>query len=246
LQLEIDMNAYKMTMAGASLMAMAAMAQADGGNVAIGPYAMTATTGIGNTGIGEQALMGNGQGGYNASVGYMAMLWSTTGSYNAAIGYMALASNNTLDPRGNMRSGDLNVGIGAYSLYGNVGGSNVAIGPWSMYLNNKGIGNVSVGRQSLYGNLSGNYNTALGLRSLENVTGSNNVAIGVTAGSLVSSGSGNIHIGNVGKPSDNAAIRIGSAQTSAYLAGAVGRTVDAKTAAVLYIDASGKIGTVPR
>ena len=98
-----------------------------------------------------------------------------------------------------------NVGIGMYSLYYNITGSqntangyqslyanttgsyNTANGMHSLYLNTTGSDNTANGYRSLRNNTIGSYNIANGMRSLYyNITGNNNTANGY--GSLFSSG----------------------------------------------------------
>ena len=80
--------------------------------------------------------------------------------------------------------------------------------------------------------------------------GSDNVAIGAGAGTNVTSGSGNVYVGaNVAGVGDETRfVRIGDTSFTdydCYIAGVIGRGVDAATAALVLVDNNQKIGTVP-
>ena len=138
-------------------------------------------------------------------------------------------------------SGTQNIGIGDFALYFNSSGiENVAFGYAALVYNTIGQNNLAVGRYALFANTNGNNNTAIGAAALENNTcgsdnlavgqaslglntsGSNNVAIGVLAGYFNNpTASSNVDIASDGNPSDVNIIRIGDAQTDAYIAGII-------------------------
>ncbi|HBB56589.1 TPA: hypothetical protein DCZ57_00960 [Patescibacteria group bacterium] len=166
----------------------------DAGNLTIGYQSATnidANGGLGNTGVGYQALGNATSTDYNTALGYQALLGdgtiSNVGS-STAVGYKAL-KNNT---RGNQ-----NTAVGAGALYSNTTGNvNDAFGHSALYSNTTGAVNVAFGHMALYSNTTGTYNTAvgdgammsqttaerntgLGLSTLErNTTGSYNAAVG--------------------------------------------------------------------
>ena len=92
---------------------------------------------------------------------------------NVCIGYNAGMTNV---------HGKNNVGVGAYALKLNTGGSNSAFGFNAMATNATGMNNTAIGLSAMYSNTTGNNNTALGYAALQgNTTGSENVAIGYEA-----------------------------------------------------------------
>src|ERR1039457_2886321 len=110
-------------------------------------------------------------------------------------------------------------------------------------LNASGGGNVANGYFALSNNSAGSYNTAMGNASLSNnTTGNNNIAIGQSAAINVSgSNSNNIHIGSDGLNGDSFTIRIGTSQTSAYIAGIYGAA--SSSGIPVYINSNGQLGT---
>jgi microcystin-dependent protein len=99
-------------------------------------------------------------------------LGAASGYYNTGDGYAVLP----------WCSGGGNVGVGAYVLYSNTGGSyNTAVGYGSMVHNATSSGNVAVGGLTLQNNAAAN-NTAIGYASLfQNRTGTPNTAVGYAA-----------------------------------------------------------------
>ena len=119
---------------------------------ALGYNAGLATTGVGCTAVGVDALKTNSTGTGNSAYGYQA-LTSSNGGNNTAMGYQALGSNLTSNS---------NVAIGYQSLYNHTGGGQ----------------NTGCGERSLLANTTGNYNCGLGGRALlQNTTGMANTAI---------------------------------------------------------------------
>jgi len=95
---------------------------------------------------------------------------------------------------------------------------NTATGYEALYTNTSGSYNTADGNQALYNN-TGADNTAVGAGALSlNTSGGNNIALGYQAGFNIT-GSGNIDIGNEGLAGENNIIRIGSGQTTSYIAG---------------------------
>ena len=134
---------------------------------------------------------------------------------NTGIGYGSLSSNS---------NGVNNTAIGYLSLNNNTNGSfNVATGGRALFSNTSGNNNTAVGRRALENNTSGSDNTAEGYEALSgNPGGSNNIALGYLAGSAYGNyENSNIDIGNPGVGGDNNLIRIGSGQTSTFIAGVI-------------------------
>jgi hypothetical protein len=75
---------------------------------------------------------------------------------------------------------------------------------------------------ALHSNANGSFNTANGSQALvANTSGNNNIALGYQAGYNLTTGSSNIVIGNQGLATDTNIIRIGSGQTTAFIAGVI-------------------------
>jgi hypothetical protein len=87
---------------------------------------------------------------------------------------------------------------------------------------------------------------AVGYNALTKVTtGGTNIAVGSGAGQTLTTGSGNILIGhNGGSAGEARTIRIGTAQTKAFIAGIRGVTTGASDAVTVMIDSKGQLGTV--
>jgi hypothetical protein len=191
------------------------------------------TSGLYNTADGYQALNGNTTGGSNTASGYQALFANHAGGSNTADGFQALYFNNS----------SYNTASGWGALYNNsTGDSNTASGYQAIYSNQNGVANTASGSLALYANTTGSDNTAFGYDALENnTTGSFNIALGYLAANNVSGvHSNNIHIGNPGAFTDNGVIKIGSAQTVAYIAGIYGAN---NSGIPVYINSSGQLGT---
>lgn len=128
-------------------------------------------SGIGNTGIGQSALMS-----------------LTTGEFNFGCGFGSMIS---------CTSGIKNVGVGANSLRLTVAGSNnVAIGSEALFNNLTGSSNTAVGTFSLT-TVLGFYNVGVGYGTLSTATDADsNIAIGTLAGANITTGDQNIIIGH--------------------------------------------------
>ncbi|HSC25134.1 MAG TPA: tail fiber domain-containing protein [Candidatus Babeliales bacterium] len=217
-----------------------------------GNFTMTADS---NTGIGSSTLFSNTTGVQNTALGTDALFSNTTGTTNVAVGFNALGSNtfgganvavgvNTL---GLNTSGGLNTAVGHTALANNTTGSqNTATGHNALTANTIGTENVADGVNALMSNISGIRNTATGTSALPTVTtGNTNIGIGFTSGNGLTTGSGNIYINAVaGSPTESATIRIGTAQTSTFIAGIRGVTTGIADAVTVLIDSAGQLGTI--
>ena len=238
-------------------------------NTAAGAFSLSAnTTGNNNTANGASALQRNTTGNFNTATGAFALFDNTTGSNNTASGDGALSSNTTgsgntangaraLDANtvGNFNTasglgalatntaGEFNTASGANALFNNTtGGQNTAIGVSALLDNTTGNGNTAIGLSALVNNTTGNSNTAIGGAALQKVTtGIANIAIGNSAGVNLTTGDNNIAIGNPGVTSEADTIRIGNAQTRAFIAGISGATSSGGTQ--VFVNAVGQLGT---
>jgi hypothetical protein len=179
----------------------------DSGLVAVGFQALQTYKAPGGGG----APTGSGFG-EDTAVGYQSLQANVVGVANTAVGFHSLQSETNA-------YSDTALGDGALQ-YTTTGFGNTASGAFSLWLNTVGNGNTADGWQALERNASSD-NTAVGHQALAiNTTGSNNIAIGSFAGNTIT-GSSNIDIGNPGLAADANIIRIGSAQTTAYIAGVI-------------------------
>ncbi|HEY0782868.1 MAG TPA: tail fiber domain-containing protein [Thermoanaerobaculia bacterium] len=193
------------------------------------------STGNRNTALGEFALSSNTSGSDNTAVGSDAMLANTIGGANTALGSFALLSNT---------NGSANVAIGGSCLVSNTtGAGNTGVGASAMTFNTSGSNNTAIGLDALANSTTGANNTALGSNALvNNSNGSSNIAIGLSAGHQIVHGSNNIDIGNLAPGDESDTIRIGTSQTSAFLAGVNGVTISSGTA--VFVNSSGQLGTM--
>jgi trimeric autotransporter adhesin len=181
-------------------------------------------TSIGNTNVGASD---------NFFVGPSGNM-TTSGSDNTANGYNALDFNT---------SGDNNTANGYWALVSNTtGDANTASGYAALFANTNGGGNTADGVVALFANATGFFNTAEGYGALEsNTSGSNNIALGFLAGANISTGSSNIDIGNQGLFTDTNLIRIGSGQTTTYIAG----VINGNGGGLTDLTAANLTGTIP-
>lgn len=166
--------------------------------------------------LGSQVIsIGNGNSGsaQNFFVGPAGNA-TMTGSINTAVGYQALQNN---------AGGSENSAFGNVALFSNTSGSgNTAIGNQVLQANSTGLNNTVVGHGADFNGSLGSYNTIIGALALfSSTTGSNNIALGYQAGLNLSTGSFNIDIGNGGLATDTNIIRIGSGQSSTFIAGVI-------------------------
>ncbi|MFZ1084249.1 MAG: tail fiber domain-containing protein [Terracidiphilus sp.] len=207
-----------------------------------------------NNGYGDRSLGENTTGGFNNGFGDFTLGSNTTGSQNSAFGDGALlgsvpgtGSNNSafgVESLYRLNYGSDNSAFGYNALYFTTNGyENTASGSESLYTNISGVQNTSDGYSALY-SITGNYNTGIGAFALSPVKAGNyNIALGYAAGDYNSAGSSsNIDIGSWGSPGDNSAIRIGSGQTSFYVAGVNG--VGVSGGIPVYINSNGQLGTI--
>jgi hypothetical protein len=202
---------------------------AGSGDLAVGLSALSSNTGYGDTASGASALKSN-----------------STGDYNVGDGAYAIAGGTV--------TGNDDVGVGSFSLYAlTTGNDNDAMGFDALYYNSTGYDNIAIGSYALYENTAGYENTGVGVDALENLSsGYNNTAFGAVAGSSLVSGDNNIYLGTSGiTSSENYVMRLGSNQTTTYIAGTtVGFNNYSPTAGTLdfgggYIIAEGKGGVRP-
>ena len=118
-----------------------------------------------------------------------------------------------------------------------------------------------MGQNALSENVLGGSNVAVGFSALRKATGENNIAIGTSAatnlvagdrniiignaaGQALDAGSNNIYLGHDGSTSESNVIRIGTAQTKAFIRGIRGTTTGTNDAVAVLIDSNGQLGTV--
>src|SRR5437764_2392518 len=181
------------------------------------------TSGVGNTGLGWDALFG-----------------TSTANFNTGVGAGALVLNNA----------DSNTAVGAAALLLNTAGTeNSALGTAAMVNNDNGTNNTAVGAFALQTNTNGSNNTAVGNAALQNSTGDFNNAVGAGAGTDPGIGSNNVYIGDPGFPGDTNVISIGgipasgTAYTATFIGGIYGASVNSGTALPVYVDTDGHLGT---
>ncbi len=192
---------------------------------------------LSNTALGHQALAATTSGANNTATGFEAMGSNTTGNANTVIGWRALRYNST---------GSFNVAIGGDAMVANNAGSeNTAVGTDALFLSNSAVGrNTAVGTNALRSNSVGSGNTAVGRYALFNSTGSYNISLGAGAGTALVTGNGNILVGNAGQATESDTVRIGTAQTRAFVAGVRGVTTGNNDAVAVLVDSNGQLGTV--
>ncbi len=205
----------------------------------------------GGVAVGGDALSSNTTGCCNAAVGYQALSANQTGSENTGVGYRALAFS----------VGSFNTAVGAGAALNTVGISNTAVGAQALVANTNGFNNAAFGDSALRSIVNANHNNAafghhagdalvtgsanvfVGNEAAgELVNGTGNVIIGANAAGGLTTGSNNIVIGAPGVvPTESSTIRIGSNQSSTYLAGINGQS--SPSGVGVFITASGKLGT---
>jgi hypothetical protein len=205
-------------------------------NTALGAYAMrTNVIGSNNVGIGTQALYFNSTGSRNTAVGVYALWRNEIGSDNTAVGLQALYNTTT---------GIDNVAVGNEALRAATGSYGTAVG-FRALRSTTGGSNAALGWYAGHALTSGDRNTIIGTDALRDATtGSGNIAIGYSAAGSITTGSDNIHIGYQGAANESSTIRIGVAQTRAFIRGIRGVTTDAPNAVAVVIDSNGQLGTV--
>ena len=212
----------------------------------------TSMSGLGNnTGVGGTCLTALTTGANNTAIGNNALALLQTGDANVALGRSSLNS---------VVSGQLNTAVGEGSAAAYLGDGIVAVGDSSLKLTT-GTGNTSVGYLAGRDITTGQNNcimgyialvngstatncTAIGYQALTNASGNSNIAIGSLAGSNYgASETGNILIGNTGTAAESNVTRIGTSQTTCYVAGVSGVTV-ANQNLVTINTSTGQLGSI--
>src|SRR5881275_786851 len=177
----------------------------------------------------------------NTADGQGALNSITTGLYNSAFGFLSVLS---------LTDGNFDTGVGAGALLLDNGGSNTAVGAGALLSNSTGSGNSALGTFTLFNNVGGSNNTAVADLELENSTGDYNTALGANAGTDPGIVSKNIYVGDTGFAGDTNTIAIGGIAASGtpyqncFIGGIFGASVNAGTAAAVYVDTDGHLGTV--
>jgi hypothetical protein len=213
----------------------------DVGNTFLGEDALLNNFGVWNTAVGFKALVDNDTTGTaNTAIGFEALFSNTGGVVNTAVGASALSSNT---------AGGGNTAVGVVALdHNTTGDGNTATGGSALYVNTTGFGNTAMGSFALYINTVGDFNTATGDDALSNnTTGNNNIALGASAGAALTTGDDNIDIGNAGVAGESSKIRIGKqgTQTATYIAGISEAPLVHGAVAAVGITADGQLGVRP-
>ncbi|MGE5212346.1 MAG: hypothetical protein ACM3NN_01500 [Nitrospirota bacterium] len=220
------------------------------GNTAVGWYSLYVdSTGSFNTGVGAGALDLN-NGNENTAVGTGSLLLNSTGENNTAVGAFALV--NSTDGNGSTAVGDRalqnatsgpNTATGSHALIANTTGiNNAAFGVHALQTNIDGISNTAIGNSALDLVDHGSANTAIGRHAGDHITtGNNNVCVGTFSGTGITTGSNIITIG----PVSGVHSVFGQGDNRTYIANIINGFVDSKTAQAVYVDADGRLGTVP-
>jgi hypothetical protein len=216
-----------------------------GHNTAEGFHALfNRTTGVWDSGFGDSALFHDTTGTANTALGYNAMfnnLGAVTTPLMALLPSLAIPAAVVTRPCNSAlyknTTGGSNTATGAFALQFNTTGlSNTANGFDALNNNTGGSGNTATGIGALVNNMTGGGNTAIGANALYLNNGSRNIALGFEAGVNLTTGNNNIDIGNPGVADESSTIRIGFAQTRAFIAGIRGRTTGLANAVPVLID----------
>jgi hypothetical protein len=155
-------------------------------NVHVGAFVGPASTGAGNTFVGETAGYSNTSGGSNTFVGYQAGVNNVTASNNTFVGYSAGKENGTgvwntflgFGAGYANTTANYNVFLGMNSgRYNTTGYSNTFVGTQAGLDTEDGADNVYIGRSAGYNNVSGIGNVFLGAYAGYNETGSRRLYI---------------------------------------------------------------------
>jgi hypothetical protein len=203
-------------------------------NTGVGAGTLLVNTANENTAVGAGALLSNTTGGTNTAVGAFAMFTNSGGSSDTAIGVGALQNDNGIGS---------NTGTGFNALFANTTGfNNAAFGIRALETNIDGQNNTALGNLALDLNSSGSGNTAVGRHAGDGITGgNNNVCVGTFSGTAITTGSNIITIG----PVSGVHSIFGQVSDRTYIANILGASVDSGTAAFVFVDADGRLGTVP-
>jgi len=214
-------------------------------NTAIGADALREnTTGEDNTAIGADALTLNIGAGSNTAVGFQALENNDSSGNGFAVNNAALGSGALQD---NVDGTD-DTAVGFQAMQFNVSAfTNAALGTFAAQNNDSsGAGtavfNTAVGGFALKDNVDGTRNTAVGAGALELANGGNdNTAVGEIAGLGITTHSNIIAIGSGVSGVDSA---LGEVDNACYIGNISGASVSVGTFAFVFVDASGKLGTV--
>jgi hypothetical protein len=124
-------------------------------------------------------------------------------------------------------------------LSNTTGFDNTAIGFIALTNVVDGDSNTAIGAAALRDNVSGVDNQAFGRGALRFAMGSGNIAIGREAGAGITTGNNIITIG----PLSGLSTTNGQVDDSCYIDNIIGAGVDAGTAALVFVDQDGKLGT---
>ena len=207
-------------------------------NSAFGWLSLSSNTdGSFNTAVGAGTLLLNvgdqagGLGVENTAVGTAALLFNTTGSFSTAVGTAALLNN--IDGSG--------TAIGRNALRENTSGSaNTATGFNAMIANTTGVNNAAYGVRPMESNVDGNDNTAIGNLALQNnVSTSDHVCVGRLAGSDITTVNNNVIVGH----HNGVHSVFGQISDRCFIDNIFGAPVSAATAAFVFVDSDGRLGT---
>ena len=123
------------------------------------------------------------------------------------------------------------------------GFENAALGHEALLANTIGAGNTAVGYRAMASMTESFNSTAVGAQALAGATGAGNIALGAFAGFAITTGADNIAIGNQGVAGDSGTMRLGGAQSRAFIAGVRGVTTASNNAIPVLIDGNGQLGT---
>jgi hypothetical protein len=198
-------------------------------NTGVGAGTLLVNTANENTAVGAGALFSETTGVNNTAVGAFALFSNVDGSNNTVVGDRAMLNGNA--------GGDTAIGFSA--LQNDNGGSNTGTGFEALVVNDTGFNNAAFGVRALETNTTGGNNTAVGNLALDLSNGSDNVALGRHAGDGLTTANNNIVIGH----GSGISTTNGQVDDSCYIGNIVGAGVDAGTAAIVFVDQDGKLGT---
>lgn len=210
-----------------------------------------ANTTLGNLMLGKSAGNNSIKGASNQMIGDNAGLSLTTGNSDVFLGSNAGESTTT----GN---GDVYLGVAsgqsattaAYNTFlgaqtgpfTSTGGFNTFTGFNAGFSNTTGANNTYLGSQAAASATTANHNTFVGFNAgFNNTTGSSNLFLGDSTGANNTTGTNNIYLAHAGVGTENNTTRIGTNQTSAFIAGIYGASVS--SGQPVFIDSTGHLGT---
>jgi hypothetical protein len=150
-------------------------------NTSVGALALKLATGSQNVAVGTYAMTATTSGNQSASFGYRSLYSNTTGALNVSMGYLSLYSN---------LSGSQCVGIGANSLYSNTASNNnTAIGFNALYAvtgaSNTALG-YNAGKTGTNDLTTGSNNILIGASAQASAaTVSNEITIGNSSNTVI-------------------------------------------------------------